>query len=489
MLSDLNTVRKLAAFAVIVTVAIAMSMGEVINRDGITYVQAAQAYLNGGMDAALKIYSWPFYSIIIGSVSWLTGLSLVISAQLINAALMVFIVDGFIRLSHTLEDSASQPWIAALLILSFHPFDHRLEIYRDWGYLAFTLCAFVAFIRYWKSSRGSISDAVAWQVFITLALLFRVEAIGLILLVPVALFFQNITWTQRFQRYVISNIILWFMIAIGGCLILLGLLPAGKLTDLLTYLDPFKVLGYFNQTSDLISEHALSKYTDDYAQLILTSGIITIIGWMVLDNLGGFFILITAVGLFIFRLPKTDNYRVIYWLLLLVFVTLFVFMCAKLLAISRFALLGSILVLLFTTHYVSLFFEDRNSGNAVRKYWWWFVLVGVLIGNLVNMAALPDYKGYMRDGGIWIHENIAKDVPLITNDRIIDYYAQRPDGEKPDSIEKIEKALNASYPPYFVALKVDDEEKSQFMGLMNRPPIAEFRSNRASESLLVFEVK
>jgi hypothetical protein len=102
---------------------------------------------------------------------------------------------------------------------------------------------------------------------------------------------------------------------------------------------------------------------------------------------------------------------------------------------------------------------------------------------MVNMAALPDYKGYMRDGGIWIHENIAMDVPLITNDRIIDYYAQRPDGEKPDSIEKIEKALNASHALYFVALKVDDEEKSQFMGLMNKPPIVEFRSNRASESL------
>jgi ribonucleotide reductase beta subunit family protein with ferritin-like domain len=43
MLSDLNTVRKLATFAVIVTVAIAMSMGEVINQDGITYVYTAQA--------------------------------------------------------------------------------------------------------------------------------------------------------------------------------------------------------------------------------------------------------------------------------------------------------------------------------------------------------------------------------------------------------------------------------------------------------------
>jgi hypothetical protein len=489
MLTDLNTVRKLAALAVLLTIAIAMSMGEVINRDGIIYVSAAQAFLEGGFDAAVKAYRWPFYSIIIGSVSSLTGFSLEIAAQLVNAILMLFLVDGFIRLSHSLEEFNSQPWIAALLILSFPPFEHRLEIYRDWGYLAFMLNGLVAFTRYWKHPQGGITDALTWQLYVIIALLFRVEAIGLMLLLPLLFIFQKSAWKARIQRYVTANLVLWILLFIAVTLILMGVLPAGKFADLSAYLNIHKLLGSFNQTAELISDHALNKHTDDYAQLILVSGIITMIGSMVMDNLGGFLILITLVGVYLYRLPKIDNYHVVYWLLFLLFIILFVFMLAKLMAISRFALLGSILVLLLSTHYVSQFYLSRNSGHAVQKYWWWFVLAGLLLGNLVSMAALPDYKGYMREGGGWIQENLPRDVALISNDSIIEYYARRSPGEKLDTFEKIEKAMQKTAKPFYVSLKVDDDEMTEVLTLMGQQPIAEFRSNRADESLLVFELK
>jgi hypothetical protein len=489
MLTDLNTVRKLAALTVLLTVAIAMSMGEVINRDGIIYVSAAQAFLDGGFDAAVKVYRWPFYSVIIGSVSWLSGFSLEISAQLVNGILMLLLVDGFIRLSHSLEDFNSQPWIAALLVLSFPAFEHRLEIYRDWGYLAFVLNGLVAFVRYWKHNQGSLADALTWQFSIIIALLFRVEAIGLMLMLPVLFVFHKSTWKVRIQRYLTVNLVLWVSLFCALTLILMGILPAGKFADLSAYLNFHKLLGSFNQTAELISEYALNKHTDDYAQLMLVSGIASMIVSMVMDNLGEWLILLTLVGWYLYRLPKIDNYHVVYWLLLLVFITLFVFMMAKLMAISRFALLGSVLVLLFTTHYVSQFYTNRNSGHAAGKYWWWFVLTGLLLGNLNSIAALPDYKGYMRQGGGWIQENLSPDVPLISNDSIIEYYARRPHGEKLDTFEKVEKAMLKTPKPYYVSLKVDDDEMTEVLALMGQQPIAEFRSNRADESLLVFEVK
>jgi hypothetical protein len=159
------------------------------------------------------------------------------------------------------------------------------------------------------------------------------------------------------------------------------------------------------------------------------------------------------------------------------------------LAISRFAYLGSVLLLLLTVHYVSLFAADRDSGYPMQKYWWGFILIGLGLGNLVSLLALPDYKGYIREGGTWIHENLPTDMHLITNDYIIDYYARRPHGEKIDSMEKVKKALGNSQPPYFVALKADDEEKSSFMDLFQKPPVAVFRSYRADESLIIFEVR
>jgi hypothetical protein len=489
MLSDLNSVRILSALVVMVTVAIGMSMGEVINRDGIIYVNAAQAFLDGGLGASLQVYNWPFYSIFFASVSTITGLSLETAAHLVNAILMLIFVDAFLRLSHSLNAHDYRPWIPALVILGFPPLDHRLEIYRDWGYLAFSLCAIVALVRFWKASQGRQADALAWQGYMVMALLFRVETVGLIVLTPLALLFQDQPWKQRIRRFIAMNYLIWIFMALVLGLILSGVVPAGKLTDLAMYLDPQKVLGDFKQTAEQISTHALNKYTDDYAQLILMSGIFAMVGWMFLDNLGVFLLLVTAVGLARYKQPRFDSHRLVYWLLAVVFVVLLVFLAVKMLAISRFALLGSVLLLLFAVYYVTQFATDRNSGHRVWKFWWVFVLTGLILANLVSLIARPDYKGYIREGGVWIHDNLPMEVPLISNDYIIDYYAGRPHGEKLDSMEKIEKALGNSQPPYFVALKSDDDEKAYFQGLFKNPPIAVFRSNRADESLLIFEVK
>jgi hypothetical protein len=419
----------------------------------------------------------------------LIGLPLETAAHLVNAILMLILVDAFLRLSHSLGGVKYRPWIAALVILGFPPFDHRLEVLRDWGYLAFALSAFVVLVRYWKSSQGKKVDALAWQLYMVMALLFRVEAAGLIVLAPLALLFQDRPWKQRIQRFIATNYLIWVLMALVLGTILLGILPAGKLADLNAYLDPSKVLSRFNEVADQISTHALNKYTENYAPLILVSGIVAMIGSMILDNLGPFLVLVTVIGLYRYKLPKGDNYPLIYWLLVVVLFVLFVFLASSMLAISRFAYLGSVLLLLLTVQYVSLFTVDRDSGSPMRKYWWGFVLIGLILGNLVSLLALPDYKGYIREGGTWIHENVPRDVHLITNDYIIDYYARRPHGEKIDSMEKIKKALGNSQLPYFVALKADDEEKPSFMDLFLKPPVVVFRSNRADESLIIFEVK
>ena len=55
------------------------------------------------------------------------------------------------------------------------------------------------------------------------------------------------------------------------------------------------------------------KYTDDYAGMILGGGIATVVGWMLVDNLGGFLMLLTGVGLFRYRFPGNEGFRVVYW--------------------------------------------------------------------------------------------------------------------------------------------------------------------------------
>jgi len=487
LMMDLNSVRIIAAGLVFITVALALFMGEVINRDGIVYVTTAQAFLDGGVKAAMAVYNWPAYSILFALISKWTGLSLETSAHLLNTVFVLLLVDSFIRLSNELDTTESHPWLAALVILSFPPLDHRLEIYRDWGYIGFSLFALVPLIKFWKSSKTGAPDAFIWQIYMMIALLFRVEAIALILLAPVSLLLQKMPWKLRIKRYLSANALVIASTACGALIILITDIPLGKLSDITRYTDPEYVFGTFNQAANNLSEHVLNKYSNDYAKLILAGGISFMVAWMTLDNLGGFLVALTTIGFFRYRQSLSANYNFIYWTLIVLIFILIVFLSTRLITVSRYALLASILLLAITSRYVSLSYIERNN-NKLNKYWWWFLLFGLLVGNLANLGSLPDYKEYQRQGGYWIKNNIPTNIPVITNDFVIDYYAQRPSKEKLDSKDKIIHALNFTTPPYYAAIKVNDKDRNFLIENIKAQPLKEFHSNRASESLLIFKV-
>ncbi len=489
MAGNLNAVRAMAACVVLISVFLGLLMGEVVNRDGILYISTAQAYLDGGFKAAMGQYNWPAYSILFALISEWTGLSLEASAHLLNTLLMLLLVDSFLRFSHQLLQENSRPWIAALVILSFPPFDHRLEIYRDWGYLAFTLCALVPLLRFWSAEAGRVRDVIVWQLCMLGALLFRVEAVALIVLAPLALLMQSRPWPMRLRRYLAANALIVLILVVGLLLVVSGTVPLGKLTDLAFYADPALVFSRFQAAAKQIADVVLNKYSDDYATLILGGGIFTLISWMVLDNLGAFLVLVTGVGLFRYRFPAAYGYRLVYWLFCMVVLTLCVFLVVRLITVSRYALLGSLLLLTLTVYAVNHFAEARASGRRTARYGWWFVLAGLVIGNLANLALRPDYKGYLREGGHWLRQNAPASAELISNDFIIDYYAQRPRGEKLDNLEKVAKALKSTSPPFFVALKTNDKDRQEVLALMSREPLVEFHSGSAKEGMLIFRVE
>jgi hypothetical protein len=488
-MTSLNGVRIWAALLVLLAVGLGILNEEVINRDGILYVNTAQGFLDGGIRGAMQVYNWPAYSIIFAVISDLSGLSLEASAHLLNTLLMLLLVDSFIRFSQGLLGDTSRPWIAALVILSFPPFDHRLEIYRDWGYLAFSFCAFVPLLNYWQQERGELRDVVVWQLCMFVAMLFRVEAAALIVMLPIGFLFQDRPWPLRLRRFMTSNALMALLTVIVFMLLLTNKLPIGKLSDLRLYTDASVVFGHFLSTAEEIGSHVLNKYTVDDAPLILGGGIAALIGWMFLDNLGGFLFLLMVVGLVRYRFPTTDGYRLVYWILIVVVVTLLVFLATSLIAVSRYGLLGSLLLLTLTVFSVNSFEALRDSGRRVGKLWWWFVLVGLVIGNLANLSFHQDYKSYLRDGGHWLSENVPASTRLITNDQIIKYYAMRKHHQKLDTLDKVARAMEKSNPPYVVALKTKDWNREKVFALMKAEPSIEFHSKYAKEALLIFDVK
>lgn len=484
-LPSLQRVRIVAAVAVLVSVAFTASMGEVINRDGITYILTARAFLEGGISAAMAVYNWPAYPILFALISHWTSLTLETSAHLVNTGCMLLLVDSFVRLSNRLEGPSARPWIAALVVLTFPPLSHRLEIYRDWGYLALAMAAFLPLLSFWQDERGRLRDALLWQGLMLASMLFRIEAIAIIALVPLTLLWSSAPWQIRLRKLILASSWLIPATIAGVALLTLSHTPTGKLAELVTYTNPNTVFAQFNDTAQLVAA-GLNKYSDDFAGLILAGGLITMAGWMTLDNLGGFLLLVTLYGLFVHGRPTSSGYRLVYWLLSITALTLLTFLATKLITVSRYAMLASLLVMLTTSAFIGRLEQDAHRGRVGAKWIWRFVFTGLIIGSLITITALPDYKSYVRVAGNWIQRNVAPGTTLITNDSLINYYSNRPLGPQIDSLPKVQAEMRDTSPPYYVALRLKDRQVGDALTRIGLEPVAKFHSTRADEGLLVF---
>ena len=119
-----------------------------INRDGITYLRTAEAYLNHGLIAAIQLFDRPFLSVISGELHRATSLSLAISAQLVVTSLYVTLCLAFVSTIGLLGGDRRTQIIAALIVLS-HPVinGYRSDIMRDPGYWAMGVLAFRQLLR------------------------------------------------------------------------------------------------------------------------------------------------------------------------------------------------------------------------------------------------------------------------------------------------------------------------------------------------------
>jgi len=480
--------RSLALLLMLLSFAIASFMGEVINRDGILYIHTARAFLDGGLQAAMAIYNWPFYSMLIGGLSGATGLSLESAAHAVNLLLMLVLAHAFIRLDQTLSPGAARPWVALLVLMSFPALDHRLEIYRDWGFIAFGLLATVSLTRYWLADHGRIRDALIWQAAMTMAMLFRVEAVALLALAPVALLCQGRPPMARLQRFATTSLLsliasIAVIVATGA-----GLIPAGKLEDVARYLDPEQLFHDFDRIARIMADQALPKHGEDWAGYFLFGGVLLMSVWTTFGTVGPFLTTVGGVGVVHGRLPRDRGWPLIYWLIVILLLVLVVFITARFIIVGRYALLTGLLIMMVVTAMIRRMLDAQTvsrTGRSARI----LLMAGLLIGTLGNVAALPDYKHYIRDSGHWVAGHIPPASTVLSNEPIMAYYAAREPGERLDNMDKLKAALVSTPAPFYVAVKIKHNEAGRAMrALFTHAPLATFESRRAHEAMEIYQI-
>ena len=432
LIDQFNYIRPVAAILSLITLFIAVNTHNPINRDGILYLQTAEAFANSGWQEAMKHYTWPFYSILIAWLSKLTHLSFENSTYVLNAAFLVIIVISFITLIEELGGSRFVQFIGALIILS-HPQLHHYQHYivRGFGYWAFFLSALLYFIRFYKYLKWRY--ALGWGIFISIAILFRPEGLAICCFGPLVLLFRKETgiWNKlvntlkaySFNIIAISIIIAWWLNTPNPTSAQLG-----RLSEFWNQLQNGLILlsTNINEKAVIISQTVLHDLEKKWGLTMVICGLAGIYIYKLTATLWPVHMLLFGHAFWKKLMPVEGGLkRVIIYFTILNLVIPAIFLGQNFFISYRFLMPASLLLLLWTPfglHYIMQKWLDKKT---VFKNNFVFPILSLAFLIMFIYAFVPpnQSKAYIVSAGTWLKYNMPQQSKLYTNNFQLSYYA------------------------------------------------------------------
>lgn len=399
---------------------------DLINGDGIGYVEIAKAFLNEGVNGAFALYHWPFYGILIGVVHWLTGLSFENSAGLLNILLLMLACVVFVRVYEEISGNYGRIWVAAILILALPILnDYRDLVIRGHGFWAFMLIALYCFIQYSRSP--GLRNALKWQLGILVATLFRVEGLAFLVLAPFCFLFIA-EERRRLIPHVLRLNSLFILMAGALVAVLLGSgvisLPSSmEIPYQLEYISPMALIGAIDTEAGMMFARNKFMASVDDARLILAAGVMTLVIVKVLSNIGLPFLVVWGYGAHRKWLQLTRETGIVACFAAIGLLVLFPVAGNFFFLSSRYTVLTVLLVSLITFQYVDYLFQDLSRRQLYK--WkmaaWVFVLALFLHGVISGGAS----KQNIRDAAEWLGTGVAAEGKIACNEARLEFYSDQ----------------------------------------------------------------
>lgn len=400
----------------------------VVNNDGIEYLKSARAILDGEWVAALQTYKWPFYSAIIALTSVISGLSLTLSAYIVNALCYVWLVLTFIALVRLLGGTRSALWFAAFIILAFPAVNKfRPYLIRDPAFLALFLSGCYAFFLYIKE--GATRHNIIATTCFSISVLFRLE--GLVYLFAT----QGYLLAQRF----IGQGRRWLSVfALAALLLLLvvfvtwwqfspteNLGYASVLTQPLEFMQAAwqQAIEEMSHRLEVIEAHILVGYSRSYSSVVLFWSAASIVLLKLMHALHYlYFILVLIAWRKGLLFPEKSLYQPWRFLILVALLILLGFVLAEWFLAGRYPITVALLLLLTCPFLLASWYADIQAGQARR--WFWPVIVLISLSGLKSLD-LSTKKHYLKATASWMQQNIPHNASVYTNNRILAHYFGR----------------------------------------------------------------
>ncbi|MEM1111967.1 MAG: hypothetical protein AAGI11_08665 [Pseudomonadota bacterium] len=397
-----------------------------INRDGIIYLRAAEAYLRDGLLASQAIFGRPLLSVGMGLLHQLTGLPLLYCGQLIITLSYAFLCCGFVAVIRELGANRSVQIVAALVILT-HPMlnEYRSSIMRDPPYWAAIIYAFLALLNYAK--QPSLTKQCQWFALVLLASTIRFEGLLYVALAPLALYF---CWSGEARlRHVLR---LLALPAVSLLLVLAGLWLGQASVDTGTRLFPAiskhlqGIASFPTEFGGIAKEtgQALLQFSaKDDAKTAAFAGLIAILGLNLIRAMTWPYT--ALLGWYFWRgkqviLSRQSRYLLnAHLLIALAYLTLFTlgnrFMLERYSGIFTLFMLPYLCFALYSLW-------QHGRGSAAR-----IVAVLLIVGMVADTLHNGNYrKAYVREASEWLRDNTSDDIALLSNQRQLIYLSGKP---------------------------------------------------------------
>lgn len=373
-----------------------------VNDDSVLYLESARLFAIGEWQAGLKLFAWPLYALLIAGLHSISGLNLQVSAQILNALFIFISIKSLLRIIILAQGDKLALIVATLLLLSTAYIfgDVVGMLLRDQGFWAFMLTALVFFIKFYRD--GRLKDAIYWQIFAIIALLFRIETFTYIVVLPLILLtLPNVRLNNKFKLLLQAHVV-----NISICVLaLLAVLMHGsiQLTDLGRIQEIFSAASDIEQNLttqisnrvEVMATEVLGQPLESYAWMglvltlimIATTKSVLVAGWLPA----------MLVAFYYKTIQKTmapDAIKILMLTALIALINAILIIMKVNLLSSRYVIFFGFITIIFASFAASALLEkwqhtQLGIGNKLIIV---FAALFILISFVLNI--LPKYEGY-----------------------------------------------------------------------------------------------
>lgn len=427
---------------------------DVINTDGVLYLDTAHQIKHLNWNEAAALYHWNFFPALIALVSTITFLDLESSALLINNLFIVGVTWVFLS-ALMLMGANHRVQLAGLVIISIHPYinDYRADIIRGPGFWFFILLGTYLLIQ--ARHKMQLMPSILMGLCFAIASLFRIEGIAFVLIGPLILLFGKppLALKLKLTATVYAIMILLAVIAAGlwmargeaGSMSWVDN-PAGKILHPVRLLSDSldSLTNEIPQKGKIISEKVLNQHSEDYG----TSGVIAVLVLILIATT------IKRITLLYFILAIYGHYKNrIQYLPELLGLTLInlaymaVYVSHHFFLSSRFAMPAALLIALLASYGLAGLFEKQQQGGITKQLLRMLAALVMLFMLLDGLISTGTSKQYIREGARWMQQHLQPGDRVITNQVLVNHYADiRMTRSARDQVLQFERQLNTGAP-------------------------------------------